>query len=267
MSENVSEMVIKCEKTGKLFFSEKDAKLHSEDTGYSDFAQVSLEEKVWECVETGKICFNEQQMDMHKRRVPEAKTWNEKTVADLRDATKAKEAGVTDMETEEDMLLRQAGKAPKNKGKEKAVEPPVVTKEVVEQLVDMGFSELRAQKALVKTSNAGIEGAINWLTEHLEDADIDDPINGEFAVKTQEEIGQQAAEALAGGSSQLTAEEKKAKLDEALAKARAKKAGVSVEEQKQSERARREGGQAAVQSKRELEDAQRKRDMEARKRE
>jgi len=268
MSESVNEMVIRCEKTGKLFFDEKSAKLHSEETGYSDFAQVSLEEKVWECVETGKICFNQTQMDLHKRRVPEAVTWNEKTVADLRTATKAKESeGAADMETEEDLLLRQAGKAPKGKGKAKEAGPPVVTKEVLAQLVDMGFSELRAQKALVKTSNAGVENAINWLTEHLEDADIDDPIEGEIAVKTSEELGQAAAEALAGGGSQLTAEEKKAKLDDALAKARAKKAGVSVEEQKQAERARREGGQANVQSKRDLEDAQRKRDLEARKRE
>ena len=34
------------------------------------------------CRETGKLCFNEQQMDLHKRRVPEAQTWDEKTVAD-----------------------------------------------------------------------------------------------------------------------------------------------------------------------------------------
>ena len=61
------------------------------------------------------------------------------------------------METEEDLLLRAAGKAPKGKGAEKPAGPPVVTKEVVEQLVEMGFTELRAQKALLKTSNAGIE--------------------------------------------------------------------------------------------------------------
>ena len=154
----------------------------------------------------------------------------------------------------------------------------MVTKETVEQLIEMGFTELRAQKALVKTSNAGIEGAINWLTEHLEDADIDEPIAGEFEVKTAEEIGQAAAEKLAGaaradrshrhavaapparcggaagtlwrrcrhavaallrcsrgravrfspytpgGGSQLTAEEKKAKAEELLAKARAHRA-------------------------------------------
>ena len=69
----------------------------------------------------------------------------------------------------------------------------------------------RAQKALLKTSNAGIESAIGWLTDHLEDADLDDPIEGEWEMKTQEEIGQAAAETLAGMGSNLTPEEKKAK--------------------------------------------------------
>jgi len=45
--------------------------------------------------------------------------------------------------------------------------------------------------------------------------------------------------------SQLTAEEKKAKLDEMLAKARAKKQGMEVEDYKAAERARREMGQKA----------------------
>jgi len=66
MSE-LDSMVLKCEKTGKLFFSEAEAKLHSEETGLQAFAQVSPEEKVWICTETGKVCFNEQQMAMHKR--------------------------------------------------------------------------------------------------------------------------------------------------------------------------------------------------------
>ena len=262
--------MLRCEKTGKLFFSSKAAELHGEETGLSDFAQVSLEEKVWVCAETGKVCFNETQMDLHKRRVPEAQSWDEKTVADLKAAAAAKAAaasGDDPMETEEDQLLRAAGKKPKGKGKAKEEGPPVVTKEVVDQLVEMGFPELRAQKALLKTSNAGLEGAINWLTEHLEDADIDDAIEGEYAVKTQEELGQEAAEAMAGIGSGLSAEEKKAKLDDMLAKARAKKAGISVEEEKAKEKARREEGKLTVHSKRELEEQQRKRDQEARKRE
>ncbi len=39
----------------------------------------------------------------------------------------------------------------------------------MEQLLGMGFSELRCQKALLATGNNGAEVAMNWLFEHLED--------------------------------------------------------------------------------------------------
>ena len=206
-----------------------------------------------------QVCFNEQQMDLHKKRVPGAQHFSEKTVADIKAdqekrAAAAAAAAGDEMETEEDLLLRQAGVRGKKKVTEEPAGPPVVTKETVEQLVEMGFTELRAQKALVRTSNNGLEGAINWLTDHLEDADIDEPI-GELSMKTAEELGQAEAERLAGVTSGMSAEEKKAKLDEMLAKARAKKNSTTVEEEKEKERARREGGKATVQSKRELEDA------------
>ena len=260
--------MLKCNKTGKLFFSHKEAEVHGEETGLADFSQVSPEERVWTCAETGKWCFSETEMDLHKRRVPEAVTFEVKTVADLKaahEARKAAASGSEEMETEEEAILRQAGV--KGKGKAKAeAGPPVVTKESVTQLVEMGFTELRAQKALVKTSNGGIENAINWLSEHLEDADIDEPIEGEISVKSAEELGQEMAEKLAGGGN-MSAEEKKAKAEELLARARAKKAGTTVEEEKEKERARREGGKQMVKSKRELEEEQRKRDSEARKRE
>ena len=102
------------------------------DTDWSRTRQVSLEEKVWECTETKKICFNQQQVDLHKRRVPEAVTWIEKTVADLQKVWKEKQAagasGAGEVETEEDMLLRAAGKKPKGKGAAGPVGPPTVTK-------------------------------------------------------------------------------------------------------------------------------------------
>lgn len=49
-------------------------------------------------------------------------------------------------------------------------------KEHIETLTGaMGFSLIRAQKGLLK-STTGVEGAIEWLLEHQDDADIDDPI-------------------------------------------------------------------------------------------
>ena len=146
-------MVLRCDQTGKLFFSHREAEVHGEETGFQAFSQVSLEEKVWVCEETGKLCFNEQQMDLHKRRVPEAKTFNEKTIADVKAEQDAKAgAGGGEMETEEDIIRREAGlKGGKKGAAAEPAGPPVITKESVDQLLDMGFSQLRAEKALVST--------------------------------------------------------------------------------------------------------------------
>jgi ubiquitin carboxyl-terminal hydrolase 5/13 len=46
------------------------------------------------------------------------------------------------------------------------------------QLTGMGFPEVRCQRALLATGNTGdAESAMNWLFAHMEDADIDDPID------------------------------------------------------------------------------------------
>merc|ERR1711904_389973 len=47
---------------------------------------------------------------------------------------------------------------------------------IVAQIVDMGFPRNRAEKAAVKTDNAGAEAAMEWLFAHMDDADIDSPL-------------------------------------------------------------------------------------------
>ena len=39
-SSELNEMVLKCEKTGKLFFTQEEAKQHGDDTGFAEFAQA-----------------------------------------------------------------------------------------------------------------------------------------------------------------------------------------------------------------------------------
>lgn len=60
-------------------------------------------------------------------------------------------------------------------------EPPqiVASDDIVSQLASMGFNYFHCQKAAIKTLNAGVEEAMNWLLSHMEDPDIDDPISQE----------------------------------------------------------------------------------------
>ncbi|KAF8024003.1 hypothetical protein BT93_F1260 [Corymbia citriodora subsp. variegata] len=53
----------------------------------------------------------------------------------------------------------------------------VANEDIVAQLVSMGFNYLHCQKAAIRTSNAGVEEAMNWLLTHMDDADIDMPIS------------------------------------------------------------------------------------------
>lgn len=51
-----------------------------------------------------------------------------------------------------------------------------VKPELLQQLRDMGFTDVRAQKALLFTGNKDAEDALNWLVEHQDDADIDEEL-------------------------------------------------------------------------------------------
>lgn len=52
-----------------------------------------------------------------------------------------------------------------------------VNMDLLSELLGMGFPQVRCEKALYSTGNADLEAAMNWLLSHLEDPDIDDPIN------------------------------------------------------------------------------------------
>lgn len=250
-----SKMILKCGKTGRLFFTTAAAEEHAEAFGkeYANFDEVSLDTKVWVCVETGRSAYTENDVGMMKKRDPDSKTWEVKDVAYLVEMQKKKDQVIARKEkffslvnqkkltlmTETKSIGRtRAAKGlfyTKDKGTVEAAEawieehssdpdldklteeflesafaaagepdvvmgdgdvvmeepeergvagdpnPPEikekVNKELLKQLMDdMGFSELRAEKALYKTDGGGIEHAINWLAEHGEDADIDIPL-------------------------------------------------------------------------------------------
>jgi ubiquitin carboxyl-terminal hydrolase 5/13 len=54
-----------------------------------------------------------------------------------------------------------------------AVEPDAT---IVDQLVQMGFSENGCRRAAIATRNEDLEVAMTWLLEHMDDANFSDPI-------------------------------------------------------------------------------------------
>ena len=53
--------------------------------------------------------------------------------------------------------------------------PFVPDEGVLSQLVDMGFSRNGCTRALFETKNSGVEAAMNWVMEHMGDANFNDP--------------------------------------------------------------------------------------------
>ncbi|TMW62862.1 hypothetical protein Poli38472_005480 [Pythium oligandrum] len=124
---------------------------------------------------------------------------------------------------------------------------PPVNENFLSQMTDMGFSELRSRKALLATDSASLEVAINWLDEHQDDEDIDEPIK--FV-----DLSKHAKKP-------LTEEEKAAKVAELQAKIevrRKEREEREKQEAKEKELARRTTGQSMQEAREEYEALQRK---------
>lgn len=156
---------------------------------------------------------------------------------------------------------------------------------------EMGFTKLRAQKGLLFSSQGTVESAVEWLMEHQDDADIDEPIpegatqkaqsykcndcgkilsnmaNLELhANKTGHSDFQESTEAV----KPLTAEEKEAKIVEIKALLKAKRAQREEAEKVdhvEREKQRRFMGKEMTKTREQMEIEQRKRDAQARRKE
>lgn len=124
---------------------------------------------------------------------------------------------------------------------------PPVNEELLGQLLEMGFNELRSRKALLATDGQGLELAINWISEHQDDPDIDEPIK--FVDMAQH------------AKAPLTEEEKAAKVAALKAKIEAKRREREEREkveQREKELKRRTTGQGALEAREEFEAIQRR---------
>ncbi len=60
----------------------------------------------------------------------------------------------------------------------------VPDEEIVAQLVSMGFSENGCRRAALATHNSNADAAMNWIFEHMEDADFNSPLPDPAAAST-----------------------------------------------------------------------------------
>lgn len=163
-----------------------------------------------------------------------------------------------------------------------------LNKEHIETLTgSMRFSLLRAQKGILK--GGSVEGAVEWLLQHQEDADIDDPIPLEASAKAQSyrcndckrilsnmanlelhanKTGHSDFEESTEAVKPLTAEEKIAKMaqiKELLTKKRTQREEVEKEEDKEREQQRRFMGKEVAKTKEQMERGKMKREAQLRK--
>lgn len=155
----------------------------------------------------------------------------------------------------------------------------------------MGFPLLRAQKGLLYSNTGSIEGAIEWLTQHQDDADIDEPIPADSVGVAQSYKCNDCGKILSNmanlelhanktGHSDfeestqcvkiLTPEEKAKKVQELKALLKAKRAEREEAEKVDDvdrEKQRRMMGKEMSKTKEQLESEQRKREILRRKRE
>lgn len=58
-----------------------------------------------------------------------------------------------------------------------AASGPQIDPLAAEQIMGMGFSKNAAERAIVNTGNSGAETAMNWLFEHMEDPQLNEPLS------------------------------------------------------------------------------------------
>lgn len=137
---------------------------------------------------------------------------------------------------------------------EEEMVPVPVNNEFLEQLIEMGVTDVRGRKALVH--GGSVEGALTWLAEHQDDADIDQP----YMVRKQDTLPKPV----------LTAEEKQARVEamkDKIKQRREERAKQERAEEIRREKERRERGQRMDETLEERQRMQRKRELEKAKRE
>ncbi|CAH2325048.1 UBX domain-containing 1, partial [Pelobates cultripes] len=117
----------------------------------------------------------------------------------------------------------------------------------LESLVEMGFTQNRAKKALAATGNQGIESAMDWLVEHEDDPDIEEEIETSEPVPEETESTEMTEDMdTSAGRAFLTEEEKEKqtkRMMELIAQKQREREEREKREKIEQEKQRRKQGQ------------------------
>jgi hypothetical protein len=212
---------------------------HAEATGHSNFEESKEKVVFVKCEECGKMCRSAVEQEMHGRA-----TGHSKFV----------ETSSEGVDTEAEMNQSRHERDLGNGGEENTAEEmirPEVDSTALEQLAAMGFSENKAIRALHFSGNSGIDAAIEWISEHESDKDLEEPLLVP-AVKQKPK---------------LTPEEARAQAEALILKAKKKREAEEREMERLREQERIRGGKELAALARKEEEQKLKRIAEERQRE
>jgi hypothetical protein len=219
----------------------EEAQAHAEVTNHANFVESTEAVLNLVCSDCGKPCRSQTEVDLHTKRTGH-KDFADKTAEAAKPIDL--EAPLKPASSSEAMDVDAPASA-SEEPQEMVV--PEVNKEMLADLEGMGFATARATRALHFSGNSTIEGAINWLSEHQEDADIDEmplvPANS----KTE------------ANKPSLTPEEMKIKAQELRERARKKKEEEERRMEREREKERIRIGKELLEAKRIEEQNERKR--------
>ncbi|XP_023420080.1 UBX domain-containing protein 1 isoform X1 [Cavia porcellus] len=143
----------------------------------------------------------------------------------------------------------------------------------LESLIEMGFARGRAEKALALTGNQGIEAAMDWLMEHEDDPEADEPppLPTPHGTTLGGEPGREGAGAAAGERRPVLTEEERQeqtkRMMELVAQKQREREEREEREALERERQRRRQGQELTAARQRLQEDEMRRAAEERRRE
>ncbi|CAM0951788.1 unnamed protein product [Alopecurus aequalis] len=233
---------LRCGDCGVQLRSVEEAQAHAEATSHTNFAESTEAVLNLVCADCGKPCRSQTEVDLHTKRTGHT-GFTDKTM----EAAKPIDLEAPLKPASEAMDVDASGSA-----EPQEMVAPEVNKEMLADLEAMGFSTGRATRALHFSGNSTIEGAINWLSEHQEDPDID-----EMPMVPANSITE-------ANKPSLTPEEKMIKTQELRERARKKKEEEEKRMEREREKERIRIGKELLEAKRMEEVNERKRIIELR---